>query len=267
VIEFFPLWEGYQLMRALPRLRFGKREIMRKILSLISVLALTFALVSCSKDESPEANATGAAADNTAANAPSAGTPAAAKAPAAKPADAAPKPVAPRTFTVPNGTAITVFLNDPISTGKNKTGETFTARVADPVVVNGETIIERGATVKGKILEAEESGRVKGKANIRMELTSIVAGEKSYPISTGDFSEEAASSTKRDAGLIAGGGGLGAAIGAIAGGGKGAVKGAVIGGAAGTGAVLATKGKEVELGTETKLTFPLQKAAELPKIK
>ena len=240
---------------------------MKKILSLISVLAITFALVSCSKDESPEANATpAAAADNTAANASSAAAPGAAKATPAKPAEP-PKPAAPRTFTVPNGTAIAVFLNDPISTGKNKTGETFTARVADPVVVNGETVIERGATVKGKIVEAEESGRVKGKANIRMELTSIVAGEKSYPIATGDFSEEAASSTKRDAGLIAGGGGLGAAIGAIAGGGKGAVKGAVIGGAAGTGAVLATKGKEVELGTETKLTFPLEKAAELPKIK
>ncbi len=50
-------------------------------------------------------------------------------------------------------------------------------------------------------------------------------------------------------------------IGGLLGGGSGAAKGAVIGGAAGTGAVLATKGKEVRLGpganVTTRLTAPL----------
>jgi hypothetical protein len=45
------------------------------------------------------------------------------------------------------------------------------------------------------------------------------------------------------------------------------VKGAVIGGAAGTGAVLATKGKEVEFDTETRISFALEKPAELPKVR
>jgi hypothetical protein len=254
-------------MRRAIALALRRGEKMKKILLLISVVAMTFALASCTKDESPEANATATTPDNAATAAPGAAKPAAAKTADAKPADAAPKPAAPRTFTVPNATAISVFLNDPISTAKNKAGETFSARVADPVIVNGETVIERGATVKGKIVDAEDSGRVKGKASIRLALTSIVAGEKSYAIVTEPYSEEAESTKKRDAGVIAGAGGVGAAIGAIAGGGKGAVKGAVIGGAAGTGAVLATKGKEVELGTETKLTFALGKATELPKIR
>ena len=37
-----------------------------------------------------------------------------------------------------------------------------------------------------------------------------------------------------------------------------------MGGAAGTGEVLATKGKEVEFDSESKLKFTLEKAAELP---
>jgi hypothetical protein len=47
---------------------------------------------------------------------------------------------------------------------------------------------------------------------------------------------------------------VGAAGGAIAGGGKGAGKGAIIGGLAGAGAVLGTKGKEVELPAGSRWT-------------
>ncbi|HVZ18665.1 MAG TPA: hypothetical protein VG897_16205, partial [Terriglobales bacterium] len=111
--------------------------------------------------------------------------------------------------------------------------------------------------VHGKITEAEESGRVKGRANMRLTLLSITEGGKPMPMSTKVFAVEADDTKKRDAGIIGGGTGVGAAIGAIAGGGKGAVKGAIIGGAAGTGTVLATKGKEVDFPAESKLKFVL----------
>jgi len=246
---------------------------MKNLLFVVAVAAMLLAPMGCTKAGSDGATAT----TEPAKAAPSTAAPA--DAPAVKPPELKPvekvadktpapaKPAPPRMFTIPEGTALNVFLTDPINTGKNKTGETFTGSIADPVVVNGETVIERGAAVKGKIVEAEGSGRVKGKANIRLALTSIVAKDKSYAIETRDFAAEADSSTKRDAGIIAGGGGVGAAIGAIAGGKKGAATGAIIGAAAGTGGVLATKGKEVELGSETKLTFALQKATELPKIR
>jgi hypothetical protein len=47
-------------------------------------------------------------------------------------------------------------------------------------------------------------------------------------------------------------------VGAIAGGGKGAAIGAGIGGAAGTGTVVATRGKPAVLASETRLSFRLQ---------
>jgi hypothetical protein len=68
---------------------------------------------------------------------------------------------------------------------------------------------------------------------------------------------------KRDAAIIGGGAGLGAAIGAIAGGKKGAGIGAAVGGGAGTGTVLATKGKELNYPPETRLSFTLASPLEI----
>jgi hypothetical protein len=161
---------------------------------------------------------------------------------------------------------VSVFLIDSVSTAKNKAGDQFMASLADPIMVNGETVVDRGVKVQGRIVDAEGSGRVKGLANIRMVLTSIVDGGKTHPIVTRPFVAEAEPTKGRDAGLIGGGAGIGAAIGAIAGGKSGAAKGAAIGGAAGAGTVLATKGNEVEFDSETKLRFTLEEPAALPKI-
>jgi hypothetical protein len=157
-------------------------------------------------------------------------------------------------------------LINSISTGKNKAGDEFTASLAEPIMVNGQTVAAKGALVNGRIVDAEGSGRVSGKANIRLILTSIADGAKTYPIVTRPFVAEAEGTKKRDGGIIGGAAGVGAAIGAIAGGKGGAAKGAIIGGAAGTGTVLATKGKEVEFDSESRLKFTLEKSASLPKI-
>ena len=186
-------------------------------------------------------------------------------APRAQPSPAAPE--TPRMYDVPAGTQVSVILIDSLSTGKNKAGDEFMASLAAPLVLNGDTVLERGTKVRGRVVDAEGSGRVSGVASMRLVLTSIVDGTKTYPIVTKPFVAEAEASKGRDAGIIGGAAGVGAAIGAIAGGKKGAGTGAIIGGAAGTGTVLATKGKEVEFDSETKLNFMLDRPAELPSIK
>src|SRR5262249_44421023 len=102
--------------------------------------------------------------------------------------------------------------------------------------------------------------------NIRLVLTSIADRGKVHPIVTKPFVAEAEGTVKRDAGIVGGAAGIGAAIGAIAGGKGGAAKGAAIGGAAGGGTVLATKGKELEYDSESRLKFTLEKSVSLPKI-
>ena len=152
-----------------------------------------------------------------------------------------------------------MVLSDALNSGKNKADDEFTANLAAPVYVNGATILERGAKLQGKVLAAEGSGRVSGKASMTIALTAVMHGGKMMPITTKDLTAEAEGSKGRDAGLIGGGAGVGALIGAIAGGKKGAAVGAAVGGGGGTAAVLATKGKEVDFPTESNLTFTLDK--------
>jgi len=173
------------------------------------------------------------------------------------------KPAPPPKIIVPAGTALHVRLNEGVSASKSEPGTEFSASLSDPLVVNGKTVLPQGARVVGHVVDAKESGRVKGRASLSLVLTSVVRNGKSVPVETQTYVGVAKSTKKRDAGVIGGAAGVGAVIGAIAGGGKGAATGAAIGGAGGSGAVLATRGEDVRYPPETRLTFVLSKVAEL----
>jgi hypothetical protein len=208
-------------------------------------------------------------------NAPEAVEPAAAPAaaPAARPAKAAPstpaaKPdaapaVVVKPVSVPAGSAFEVVLADALNSGKNKAGDPFSGNLAEAIKVDGKTVIAKGAKVQGRVVDAEGSGRVKGLANMRLVVTSIEHNGRVVPVVTEANFLEAKPTKGRDAAIIGGGAGVGAVIGAIAGGKKGAATGGLIGGAAGTGTVLATKGEEVDLPVESKLSFNLEKGFEV----
>jgi len=166
-------------------------------------------------------------------------------------------------ITLPSGTYLKVILQDGISTEKNSPGDVFNASLSDPVVVDGQIILAQGSTVRGRIVDVQEPGRVKGRAMLKLVLTSVNHGGKVVPIQTQTHIGFARDTKKRDAKVIGGVAGLGAAIGAIAGGGKGAAEGALIGGGAGAGTVLATKGNQLHYPPETRLRFRLASPAEI----
>jgi len=75
---------------------------------------------------------------------------------------------------------------------------------------------------------------------------------------TDNASQETKGKGKRTAGLMAGGAGGGAAIGGLAGGGKGAAIGALVGVTAGAiGAGASGNNRDIELPSESALTFAL----------
>jgi len=179
---------------------------------------------------------------------------AAAPTPTPPPAPAAPPP--PRTVTIPAGTLLSVRLAETLDSGKLKAGDTFTATLDKPLIVDGFIIAERGARVEGRVLEAEQAGRVRGVSSLSIHVTRLHTSDgQVVQIPTDPFRKQGETSRGEDAKKVGIGAGIGAAIGAIAGGGKGAAIGAGIGGAAGAGTVAATRGREVVLPVETRLDF------------
>jgi hypothetical protein len=171
------------------------------------------------------------------------------------------------TQIVPSGTAVRVTLADMVSTEKNQAGDSFTAHLSEPIVVNGRVVAAKNDRVTGHIAKLDEPGKVKGRARLELVLDEVRTSGKVYKVSTEPFIAVASDNHKRDATEVAGGAAVGAAVGAIAGGGKGAAIGAIIGGGTGTTAVLLTKGKQLELEPETKVNFVLSKDVDLPVIR
>ena len=147
-----------------------------------------------------------------------------------------PPPREPKTVAIPAGTTFTVRVNETLSTETNYSGDTFTASLDKPLVVDGSVIADRGARVIGKITQAQKAGRVKGVSELALALTQIHTTDgQTVAIETTPWTKQGPQSKKGDAAKIGGGAALGAIIGAIAGGGRGAAIGAGAGGAAGNG--------------------------------
>jgi len=142
----------------------------------------------------------------------------------------------------------------PIASNKSKVEDEVRGKLAEAIVVEGTTVVPAGAEVIGAIVEAKESGRVKGRASVAVRFDRLTVRGESHKIQTALIATEAGSSTKSDVKKGAVGAGAGAIVGGLAGGGSGAAIGAGIGGAA---TVLATKGKEVELAAGTALSTKL----------
>ena len=169
-----------------------------------------------------------------------------------------PPPPPPARVTLNAGTLIPVRLVDGLTTERNMPGDTFTATLDKPLVVDGFIIAERGARVEGRVVSTDPGGRVRGLAALAVELTRLhTADGQQVAIRTDSFERHAEQTQKDDAMKVGAGAAIGAAIGAIAGGGKGAAIGAGVGGAAGAGDVLMTRGKAVALPSETRINFRL----------
>jgi hypothetical protein len=133
----------------------------------------------------------------------------------------------------------------------------------EPVMLNGETVIPRGADVVVKLVDSKESGKLTGRAELTLDLMSVRVDGHMVDINTQSVSRESDSRGQRTAKVAGGTAAVGAIIGAIAGGGKGAVIGAGAGGAAGAGAEEVTKGQRVKVPSETRLTFVLDTATRI----
>ena len=164
----------------------------------------------------------------------------------------------PRQVTLQPGMMIAVRINESLSSDKSSDGDEFTGSLAEPLVVDGLVIAERGAHVRGRVVESQKARRLSGTSQIELALSSVSTSDgQRVAISTDPWGKSGPASRVADAEKVGGGAALGAIIGAIAGGGKGAAIGAGVGGAAGAGTVAATRGKPVIVPAESIIRFRL----------
>jgi hypothetical protein len=164
---------------------------------------------------------------------------------------------------LPIGTQITVRMIDAVDSEQTRLGQTFRASIDEPVLVNGQTVIPRGADAITKLVEDRQSGKIQGRTVLTLALQQVTVNGRMIDVTSGDVTQASGSRGARSAKVIGGTAALGAIIGGIAGGGKGAAIGAGSGAAVGTGVELATKGQRVKIPSETRLTFTLQQPAQL----
>ena len=162
-----------------------------------------------------------------------------------------------RDVTIPSGTLLQLTLNTSVASDTSQVEDAVAAELTNAVMVDGRTALPSGALVAGVVRSVDSSGRVKGRARLALDFTSVTSGGRRYPMSAEHFSRQASATKSEDATKIGIGAGAGAVIGALLGGKKGAAQGAAVGGGAGAGVVLATKGEEVRFPSGTDVSIQL----------
>jgi hypothetical protein len=145
---------------------------------------------------------------------------------------------------LPTGTAVKMKLETTLATFSSKVGDPFSARVTEPLTMDGRVVIPVGTTVEGRVTKSSEPRRVAGRPTIGIFPQNLIlpngdrftlnaslidtnAGRGSDVNNEGQF--KGAGHDSKDLTEVGLGTGGGMLIGGLAGGGKGFLIGGAIG--------------------------------------
>lgn len=157
---------------------------------------------------------------------------------------------------LPPGTRIQVRMTDRLTSETAKPGDIFHGTLAQPVIVNGKMLFNKGTDVTGQVISASSSGRLSSPGELQLELTSVSGGWfRSYVLAVQPLVIEGSSHKKSNITKIGGGAAAGAVVGGLVAGGKGAAIGAGVGAGTGTAVAAATGKHEAVVESEALLTW------------
>jgi hypothetical protein len=109
----------------------------------------------------------------------------------------------PSATKLPEGTPIPIRLRNVLSSASAHAGDNFSATVDEPVVIDGQTLIDRGTPATGRVLEAKPSanslGRSLASGYLRIVLVSLTVGGRPIMIETSSIFAKGGIREERDA--------------------------------------------------------------------
>ena len=131
-------------------------------------------------------------------------------------------------ITLPPGSVVSVRVADVINSRKDHSGDLLTGIVDPSVLIENHVVIPRGTEAHIRVVEDKKGGHVKGKAEIRLELVSLILNGRQLGVDTQDYDKtKGALKGKVENGTKSAG--EGSVDAAVAAGPGGAVVGGVIG--------------------------------------
>ena len=151
--------------------------------------------------------------------------------------------------TLPTGTALKMKLENTLTSFSTKGGDPFSARITEPVVLDGKTVVPIGTTVQGRVTKTSEPRRIAGKPTIAIFPETLVLpnGDRFMLNATLVDTDRRHGTDVNNEGQFKGAGhdgkdlteiGMGTGGGMLVGGLIGGGKGLLIGGAIGAGATI-----------------------------
>ena len=174
----------------------------------------------------------------------------------APPAPPPPPPV--KTVTLPAGTVIPIRMTDTLDSASTQSNTVFHGSLAGDLIADGMVVARSGASVVGRVITAKDATHFAGSSQLSIELTRLDTVDHPVDVVTDAFTKNGNGRGKNTAEKTGGGAAVGAILGGLLGGGKGAAIGAVTGGGVGAGVNGVTRGQQVQIPTETLVSFHLQ---------
>ena len=109
---------------------------------------------------------------------------------------------------IPAGSVLHMKLTTTLTSKTNKTGDSFTGQVSQPILVDGKEIVPKFSQVLGHVSFVKPSKRVKGKALMRLVIDKVVTPDEDkaflLPSTLDDSNNAPCAHTKDEEGTLEG---------------------------------------------------------------
>jgi hypothetical protein len=151
---------------------------------------------------------------------------------------------------IPVSTELDVRLQTPLNSGRAQVEDRVEATTMVDLYQGDDLLVPAGSLLTGYVAAVDSASRTDRQGSVALKFTTLTVNGRAHDVQVSVTKALESEGLKGEAARIGVGAGVGAIIGGILGGTKGAIAGILIGG---SGVLVATEGKDVDLAVGTVL--------------